>query len=130
MKKMLALILVLVMCLSLCACGNIRTPSNDDTIGVLAGADGEICRMKCRDVINSYVKKHFETAAYADYFYFNDTLLDNRYVYKYVEAILYDDHDKRTTGWENGYGKGRYTFVIKFDQLGRAVSCKVVNENS
>jgi len=130
MKRTIALLLALVLCLSLCACGSENATAEDDTYTT---SDAESDFLYNDDIeaivvgaLYDEIDSKYDTADAGSSRY-EINKIDRKFdaIYVYGSVTLYDKYGMTTTGWTDGSGTPFRSFEVKISEDGYALSCDI-----
>lgn len=129
MKKLIALLMVVILGISLCACGTNNNP-NSGTNSYVSTESDELSDNEIESLVASAlyskVGSKYDTADPGSTTYkINKTDKSGSYIYVYGSLTLYDKYGKATGGWVNGSGTPYRSFEVKINDSGRVVSCDI-----
>ncbi len=139
MKKLFAIIVIMIMCFSLCSCnGNnedvTTTTTRSDSVTTtkktndpMFGLTDELIDMIVADALYDEVGSQFATADPGSCTYkVNKTVPSGKYVYVYGSLTLYDQYGRITTGRRDGSGTPYRSFEVKIDEDWDVVLCEII----
>lgn len=133
MKKRIALLLLFVMVITLCACDN-QDSSNRNTSSTNQSntsakdemTDDEIESIVANALYNEIDSTYITADAGSCRYNINKTEEKKGIIIVYGSVTLYDEYGKVTSGWVDGSGTPFRSFTVKISaETGRVIGCDI-----